>query len=94
MARTGQERGNSMAITWQGRGKNMALTWQDRAVLSDIDTGGRRRERVVGAEERTVGAEEGRRAQDTAKTTPKQLQKIVIKKRRLRLFFMFPPMNG
>ena len=43
----------------------------------------------MGAEERTVGAEEGRRAQDTAKTTPKKLQKIVIKKkRRLRLFFL------
>ena len=49
----------------------MALTWQDRAVLSNLDTGGRRRERVVGAEERTVGAGEGRRAQQTAKIARK-----------------------
>ena len=44
----------------------MALTWQDRAVLSDLDTGGTRRKKTEGAEERTVGAEDGRRAQQTA----------------------------
>ena len=43
----------------------------------------------MGAEERTVGAEEGRRAQDTAKTTPKKLQKIVIKKKEITAFFFF-----
>ena len=81
-----------MARTWQERGKKMALTWQERAVLSDLDTGGRRR-KMVDTEERTVGAEEGRRAQETAKITPPKTQKNSHSKKEITVFsFLFPPL--
>ena len=48
-------------------------------------------EKMVDTEEREVGAEEGRRAQETAKKTPKN-PKNRHSKKETTAFFVFPPL--